>query len=89
MQPALSGFLYQYNPYIENIEEFLKNRYNSYKGAKSDINNFIKTGILELIYNPTKEDVNRSLEEYKKVIDIYIKIKEEKFLSLGFIIFDH
>lgn len=89
MHSALSRFLYPYTPITEDINSFLENVYNSYDGAKIDLYNFVKNGVLEIIYNPTESDLKRSFREYKKIIDIYIKIREAKFKSLGFIIYDH
>ena len=36
-----------------------------------------------------KYNIKRSIKEYKNTVDIYIKIREDKFKSLGFIIYDH
>lgn len=36
-----------------------------------------------------KYNIKRSIKEYKNTVDIYIKIREAKFKSLGFIIYDH
>ena len=89
MHPALSRFLYPHEPITEDLKDFLSTSYNLYQDARKDISRLINEGILEIIPAPTNEDIIRSIKEYKNTVDIYIKIKEDKFKSLGFIIYDH
>lgn len=89
MHPALSRFLYPHEPITEDLKDFLSTSYNLYQDARKDISRLINEGILEIIPDPTNEDIIRSIKEYKNTVDIYIKIREDKFKSLGFIIYDH
>lgn len=87
MHPALSRFLYPIKPITDDLQTFLEGP--SYSGSEKDICNFIKNGILEIIPNPTENVIEKCWVEHKKIVDIYIKIRESKLKSLGFIIYDH
>lgn len=89
LHPALTRFLYPHEPITEDLNSFLRNSYNVYPEAKKDISNFINTKVLEIIQNPTDEVILQSKIKYKKIVDIYIKIRKVKFKSLGFIIYNH
>ena len=67
LHPALTRFLYPYEPITDDLASFLENSYNAYPDAEKDISNFINTKVLEIIQNPTDEIILQSKLVYKKL----------------------